>query len=162
MKIIPVKVQNKLASVPCYIDDEDYFVLKNKKWCLGGGGKVYAQTNVSNKILEIKNSCVLMHNIILWCPKKYEIDHKDGEPLNNQKSNLRICTRSQNQMNKSKHKDNISGFKGVRKVKNKEKWTAQISKDKKIYYLGSFNSPEAASEAFKNAAMEMHGEYAKF
>ena len=45
MKIIPVKVQNKLASVPCYIDDEDYFVLKNKKWCLGGGGKGTVNTH---------------------------------------------------------------------------------------------------------------------
>ena len=93
-----------------------------------------------------------------------EVDHIDGNSLNNRRENLRFSTRSENQANKSTYRNNKSGYKGVHldtKAK-KKKWIAQIHHKGEVIFLGRFQTPALAWEAYKNKAIELHGEFAKF
>ena len=94
-------------------------------------------------------------------PDGYEIDHKDINSLNNLENNLRICTRSQNQQNRGKNKNNSSNFKGVTWHNNNEKWQAQIVINNKKQYLGYFSDKKDAAIAYNNAALQHHGEFAQ-
>jgi len=103
-----------------------------------------------------------MPNIIMGFKSnnKHQIDHKDRNPLNNRKINLRICTHSQNQMNKNKGKNNTSGYKGVYWHKRNKKWAAHIRFNNKKYHIGYFNKKTEAAMAYNKAAVKHHGEYA--
>lgn len=90
-----------------------------------------------------------------------QVDHKDTNPHNNCRENLRLATASQNQCNKGKTARNTSGYKGVVYHKKLAKWQAQIQKDKRSYYLGTFETPEEAYEAYCTAAKQLHGDFAR-
>lgn len=87
-----------------------------------------------------------------------EIDHKDGDPLNNSWSNLRAATKSQNMANSKGY--GKSGFKGVSLCKRSGKWRATIYHAGKWRDLGKFSDPEIASQAYKSESERIHGEYA--
>ena len=89
------------------------------------------------------------------------IDHRDGNPLNNRFSNLRLSTRSENGANRRPTRSNTSGFKGVAARRRTGKWTAQITKDGRRHYLGSFASAEDAHSAYVAKARELFGEFAR-
>ena len=110
------------------------------------------------KIYEEHRIIFLMHHGYL--PE--QIDHIDGNGINNDIENLRAATRSQNLQNTGKKKNNKSGFKGVSWHKKSNKWRAQITSDRKDHYLGLFDTPEAAHEAYKAAATKLHKEFARF
>lgn len=98
-------------------------------------------------------------------PDETEIDHIDCDPLNNRISNLRLASRLQNTINRKKHKNNSSGFKGVCMDPYRSKsnpWRARIIVNKKTINLGMFPSPEDAHEAYKKAAVKYFGEFARF
>jgi hypothetical protein len=86
------------------------------------------------------------------------VDHRDGDGLNNRRSNLRPCTDSQNQANAPIRSDNTSGFKGVSFTRGK--WRAFIRFHKKRFFLGCFESPQAAAAAYDQAAQRLFGEFA--
>lgn len=154
MRIIPVKLPHFKASVPCSVDDKDYEMLSKHKWCQSQG---YAVSNLSRKTH--KKRRIRMHQILMNTPKGMHTDHIDGNPINNQKSNLRVCTASQNLMNRGRTRINRSGFKGVSWHKVTKKWQARIKVKRKEMHLGYFKIPEAASEAYKEAAKKYHGEF---
>lgn len=93
------------------------------------------------------------------CPNDMEIDHIDGNGLNNQKENLRICTRSENMRNRDKQADNLSGYKGVYKKDNR--YRAQITVEGKQIYLGSYQNIEDAVKAYNEASIKYHGKFSK-
>lgn len=161
MRVIPIKMKNQSASTPAYVDDEDYGILSERRWSLSLKG--YPRTGTTNRAFMPgkRQAWPQMHQVILWCPKGMEIDHIDGNPLNNQKSNLRVCTRSQNMMNRGKTKANTSGFKGVHFHKRSKKWTARIQKDGNRSHIGSFDKPEEAHEAYRESAKKLHGEFVR-
>ena len=97
----------------------------------------------------------LLHYGIDPCP--LEIDHIDGNRLNNKLENLRLATRQQNQFNRPKNKNNSSGYKGV--YKHKDKWRAGIRINGRICWLGVFATPELAAQAWRDAAIAARGEY---
>jgi hypothetical protein len=90
------------------------------------------------------------------------VDHIDGNITNNHVSNLRWATRAENSANSKITNRNTSGFKGVCFDKRTNKWKAQISINSKIKHIGLFDTPEEAYEAYKKAATEFHGEFARF
>jgi hypothetical protein len=102
----------------------------------------------------------IMHNGKI--PNGFEIDHRDEIKDNNLISNLRLATRSQNKYNTGKQKFNTSGLKGICFHKRAKKWKASISYKTKNIHLGYFNTPEEAHEAYKEAALKFHGEFANF
>jgi hypothetical protein len=88
-----------------------------------------------------------------------QIDHINGDKSDNRLANLREANNSQNGANRLQ--PNKWGLKGVAWDGRCNKWFAQIRKDGKITYLGTFDTPKAAHEAYVEAAQKLHGEFAK-
>lgn len=92
---------------------------------------------------------------------KHHVDHIDGNGLNNSISNLREASHSENLWNRPRPSNNSSGYKGVCWSKAAKKWQAQITCDKKVFYLGLFETAEGAHAAYCAAATQHHGEFAR-
>ena len=88
------------------------------------------------------------------------VDHKDRHSLNNHLSNLRWCTRKENQHNRSKHKNGTSVYKGVCFNKSKKKWCAQIQHNGQRIHLGYFLDEADAGRAYDRKANELFREFA--
>ena len=147
--------QGKVAIV----DDEDFDYLNQFKWhVFNNNGKFYARRRflLSNGNI----SKILMHRFIMKPNKDMVIDHLDGNPLNNQKTNLRICTQSENNKNRNLNINNRSGFKGVYWFEKIKKWRTHIRNNKKIIYLGCHINIIDAARAYNEAALKYHGEFA--
>lgn len=89
-----------------------------------------------------------------------EIDHENGDTLDNRFSNLRTATSSQNKTSRGARSDNKLGWKGVEKNPNGDKFTAYIIKEGRKKSLGSYDTPELAALAYNKAAIGQWGEYA--
>lgn len=129
------------------IDLDDIDKVKDYKWYL-------RKDYVSNKTNGFN-----LHRLVMDCPEDMVVDHINHNKLDNRKSNLRICTHQQNDINKSKTSKNTSGIVGVGWVKSRNKWRAYIGLNNKFINLGYFNTKEAAIQARKNAEIEYFGEY---
>jgi len=92
--------------------------------------------------------------------KHYQVDHIDGNPLNNQKYNLRLCTNQENSCNKRIRKSNQIGYKGVFLVRKNQKYSAVIGCNYKTTRLGTFSNKETAAFMYNIAAKSFHGVYA--
>jgi hypothetical protein len=105
----------------------------------------------------------LAHRLaVLWMTGEWpphEVDHRDGDGLNNAWRNLRIATRAQNSANTSRHADNRAGFKGV--YPRGKRFVAMIRWDKRGRYLGTFDTPDEAHAAYVTAAQQHFGEFAR-
>jgi len=136
------------------IDDEDYELVSQYKWHVSRRGKhkLYASTGIK---AGSKKTKVDMHRLIINAPKGQQVDHKNGNGLDNRKENLRVCTRSQNQRNRVANRTRgTSKYKGVSFDKKSNSWRAKIS-------IGSFPSEEEAARAYDEVAGELFGEFAK-
>lgn len=91
-----------------------------------------------------------------------EVDHIDGDPKNTKWGNLRLGSKSMNMRNTRKRKNNTSGYKGVSFCRMTGRWLAGIIADGAYSFLGRHDSPEAAHQAYREAAVRLHGEYANF
>lgn len=103
----------------------------------------------------------LMHRVINNTPKGFETDHINHNTLDNQCSNLRTATRTQNAINQNKSKNNTTGYKGVLWRKAIQKWEAQIGVNRKMKYIGIFDTAEDAAKAYDEEARKLHGLFAK-
>ncbi len=103
---------------------------------------------------------IYLHRMIMKTNKGQYVDHKDGNTLNNCKTNLRICNNQQNCSNQKIRSNNTSGYKGVYFSKKNKKFMAQININGKAKNLGSFISAKEAAIAYNKKAMEIHGEFA--
>ena len=90
-----------------------------------------------------------------------DVDHINGDGLDNRRSNLRLATRSQNKCNTGLRSDNTSGYKGVCFDKNRGKWIAYAYLHGKGYRFGQFDTPELAYEARCERVKELHGEFTR-
>lgn len=143
------------------IDDDDFEKITGfGKWSLIANG--YAGRTIKpGKQPGLKvNKTIWMHRIIMDAPKGMFVDHIDGNKLNNQKSNLRVCSRAQNGQNRGAPKSNTSGFKGVHWFPACNKWRSRIVVNKKAISLGLFDCKIEAAKAYNIAALEYHGEFA--
>jgi hypothetical protein len=100
-----------------------------------------------------------LHRIIINAPPDMDVDHRNRNPLDNRRSNLRICTPAQNARNRPKPKNNTTGEKGVDYQKRQKSYRARIMADNQSYYLGNFDNPSAAGAAYRQAAKLHHGEF---
>lgn len=90
-----------------------------------------------------------------------DIDHANGDPLDNRLCNLRLCDDSTNQANRKLTKLNSSGFKGVTWHKQCRRWQAAIKVHGKNHHLGLFDHPADAHSAYIAAARAYFGEFAR-
>lgn len=138
--------------------------LVNRKWHFTNG---YATTHkvVINGVIQNETS---IHRLILsrvlnraLLPTEF-VDHKNGDKLDNRRSNLRLATHSQNMQNR--HVSTLkksTQYKGVSKS-SRYRWTATIKVNGKQISLGNFDTPEEAHAAYCEAAAKYHGEFARF
>lgn len=132
------------------VDLDDLADVINTPWCLSSTGYV-------------KNTRKgLLHRVITKARPLQYVDHADGNKLNNTKSNLRLCTQSQNGANQDKRIHNSSGWKGVSKCKANNKWRVLVMKNYKYKHVGYFTDLVDAATAYNFAAAELHGEFAVF
>lgn len=144
------------------VDDEDYDSLIDYRWRLHENG-TYA---VRNSIADGHQKKIYMHRDIMGISfdKNRYIDHIDGNKLNNQKSNLRFCTRSENNKNvkieTNRTMNSSSKYKGVGWYKKYQKWNAKIRSNNIWYNLGYFNDEVEAAKTYDKAALLLHKEFA--
>lgn len=103
-----------------------------------------------------------LHRFIMDAPEGMEADHRDGNGLNNQRDNLRLCTHAENLRNRGKQANGSSGYKGVTYFKGGNLWRAQIKLNGKSIGLGVYNTAEQAAIAYNHAAKDLFGDFAVF
>lgn len=135
----------------------DYDWLNQWKWYTGKCG--YAQRNWLSELTG-KRTVLLMHRFITTAPANKEVDHIDGDRLNNRRENLRLCSHEQN-MHNQKSQTGASRYKGVAQTSDSQTWRAYISKDGSQIYLGSFATEIEAALTYNTAAVQLFGEFAR-
>lgn len=149
----------ELCGYKVLIDSDDYDKIMKFKWHLMKKGKKYIGTSIWDGG---KSRTLLLHRCIMGLKgyDKNEVDHINGNELDNRKQNLRICTHWQNQYNFKKPKTNTTGFKGVVLLKT-GKYVAQISVKRRHIHLGTFSDPFEAHTAYCEASKKYHGEFGR-
>jgi hypothetical protein len=140
------------------VDDEDFEYLNQFKWSVYKDYNTFYVTR-QIKLPNGKHRSIKMHREIMKTPKGKLTDHADGNGLNNQKYNLRICTAQENNRNLRHRKIKSSKYKGVY-LGNKKYWRAHIGVNSKQVYLGCFSSENEAALAYNEKAKELFGEFA--
>ncbi len=135
------------------IDLEDIELAKKHKWYLTQFG--YAMTRIN------RSKQVFLHRLIMRPPDDMNIDHIDGNPLNNRRNNLRICTQRQNMFNRRVPSHNSTGIVGVSWDKRRSIWRARINVAGKDTHLGYFKSKQDAIEAREKAQSEHFDEFVR-
>lgn len=137
------------------VDAEGYDDLLRFNWHLGGGGYIVGRLKGSPK--GQKN--IRLHRYIMKAEEGVEIDHANRYRGDNRRLNLRPCSKSQNLANRTLPKSK-SGYRGVRKRPDCERWDCQIKVNGKTIHVGFFTSPEDAARAYNEAALKYYGEFA--
>jgi len=135
-----------------YIDEEDYSFLSKFNWY--NNGKGYALTSINGKVIR-------MHRLLTNCDKNQEVDHINGNTLDNRKNNLRVCSHKENSRNVKIPSHNTTGYKGVSFNKRKNKYRAYIKYNQKQIHLGYFTDKLQAALSYNEKAIELFGEFAK-
>lgn len=116
----------------------------------------YAIANVAR---DGRRSLIQMHRLITDAPVGVYVDHRNGDGLDNRRSNLRHCSNSQNQQNRHQLTTNTSGYRGVTWNRASNKWQAAIKHQQESHYLGLYEHLEDAARAYDAAARELFGDF---
>lgn len=146
------------------VDVRDLKLISRHTWHVPsvGGWKGYA---IAMMKVNGKWRPVAMHRLIKRAKPGQHVDHKDGNPLNNKRSNLRFCGKPGNSWNMRNSKNQKKGlYKGVFPATGASTWRAQIgiTREGKLHqeYLGSFRDPADAARAYDKAARRLFGKFA--
>jgi hypothetical protein len=155
MKIIIAKCGSEIL-----VDDEDYVFLSKYKWHLNYKGYAKRSEYAGKKDGKRKTKTYSLHRELMGALGYNGItDHIDGNPLNNQKSNLRLADARLNAFNRKSQRNSISCYKGV--SKSRYGWRARIMSEGKSIHVGYFNTEIEAANAYNLAAKKHHGEFAR-
>jgi hypothetical protein len=149
--------QGKVALV----DDDTYEYLNQFKWFAhkNNSGPFYAVRTDRTSGKQIK---ICMHRLIMGISDpKILVDHKDRDGLNNQRYNLRMANKSQNNANRRARRNGSSKYLGVCWDKREKKWRVQIKKNGIIKHVGMFSNEDDAALAYNEKAIVMHGDFAR-
>lgn len=142
----------KFKSEKVKIDVWDIHYFESYKWYIHrSGNKKYLRGYISG---DRSSGLKYLHKLIL---PGVEVDHINGNSLDNRRSNLRLCKRYQNNGNRRD-----LGSKGVHFDKRTQKYRAEISCNGSRFRLGRFKNFEDAKEAYNKKAAELFGEFARF
>ena len=142
-KITYLLYEGKNKKFQIIIDTEDYLKIKDKYWIVNSKG--YAKCQLDK---------LFLHRFLMNCPDNKFVDHINRNPLDNRKSNLRICTHSQNCINRGLTKYNKSGHKGVYFCATLNRWQANIKINGENINLGRFKDKDEAIKVRKEAEIK--------
>jgi hypothetical protein len=150
------------------VDDADYERLSQYRWRAiphKNGRKFYAGRNYVNED-GAKRTMLLHREIMQPMPHTLlsggiEVDHINGDSLDNRRSNLRLVTKSENYRGRTKTPGCSSQYKGVSLVKRTGRWQAYIRANDLIYRLGTFANEVDAARAYDAHARVLFGEFAR-
>ena len=131
------------------VDDEDYEWLNQWRWTAVSTHR----RNGGYAMRVEKGRTILMHRMVLNAPAGVEVDHVNGNGLDNRRSNLRLATHAQGMANRRRFKNSKSGFKGVHFDKQLGKWKLVVS--------AHFDTAEEAARMYDRIARMLFGEYAQ-
>ena len=154
MKTVPL--HGKIAAGrAALVDDADYELVMAYRWYAHRGtrGGLYAKAITRRP--DGRRGWIRMHNLIMG---RKGIDHRNGDGLDNQRSNLRPATGSQNNANTPPAEGHASRFKGV--CRRRQRWRAGIHIQGAFHSLGQFANEEDAARAYDTAALAAWGEFA--
>jgi len=149
------KVKLKNSDSFAKVGADDFEQVCQYQWNLNRG---YATKTVYSRG---KLETLRMHRLVMKAAKGIEIDHINGDKLDNRKSNLRVVSRHQNSRNRSGWSNSSSKYKGVIWNEASNKWQARIYADGKSRHLGYFSDEKEAAHNYNRAAEYYHGEFAK-
>lgn len=134
-----------------HVSTDDLPLVIGIRWAINGNGYVENGRGVSY---------LLMHRLVLGLQigDVRKGDHRDHDPLNNTRSNLRIATGCENQRNALKKRSSANQWKGYGRKRGK--FDAAIRIDGRSKWLGSFETEELAARAYDSAAVRVYGEFA--
>jgi hypothetical protein len=136
------------------VDEGDFLILNAHRWSEYKG---YSHRSSREDGICIRYS---MHREIINAPPGVEVDHINGDRLDNRRSNLRLATRAQNAANKVNRLGSISGYRGVFPTRG-GKWQSMITFNQKQLYIGTFEDPVMAAMWYDEWARSYFGEYAR-
>lgn len=151
MKFIKCKTYGKNTHKYYAVDDDIYDSVKGYNWREDINGYAVVDRYVGGK------RKILLHRMITNVEKGMCVDHKNHSRTDNTLENLRICTYSENNINKKKIKSEMK-YKGV--YKKGKSFCSSITKNYKRYYLGIFKTEEEAANAYNEYALKLHGDFA--
>jgi hypothetical protein len=167
----PIRIEGDVAYIPltkgyeAVIDAADVPLVSAWSWSAdedtrpdGTVRAVYARRHGRSGS---KKYTVSLHRQILALGPGLEGEHRDGDGLNNRRSNLRVATRSQNACNRGPMPGSKSGVKGVYWQKSVRKWRADINLSGQVHYLGLFRCITAAALAYAKASRGLHGDFGR-
>ncbi len=141
------------------VDAEDYEMLSQYKWHVVNTGRKYTcYATAAIKQEDGSWKSFYMHRLIMKPGKDLLVDHRNGCGTDNRKSNLRICTKAEN--NRNSTGSGSSKYLGVRLNTAGNRWLSAITSDYKVYNLGTFKTEAEAALVYNAKAIELHGEFA--
>jgi hypothetical protein len=143
------------------IDAEDAPKVAQYNWCaFPRGHLMYARACIQ---VNGKPRALFLHQLVMGKCYGLDVDHIDGDPLNNRRSNLRLATRAQNICNSRKRRRAklSSVYKGVAFLHKNQRWWSRIRVEDRDRSLGCYATPEDAARAYDAAADHYFGEFAK-
>jgi hypothetical protein len=167
MQARAIRIDGDIAYVPltqgytATIDAADVSLVDGVNWRALAKPLAHAVYAVRTDRSGGKTRAILLHRVIMGDPEGLEIDHRNGDGLNNRRANLREATRAQNRRNQRLSRANTSGFKGVSFDGRRSKWQAYININDKQRNLGLYATPEAAHAAYCAASAKLHGEFGR-
>lgn len=135
------------------IDKDDLPLLGAQLW--GDDGSGYARCN------DAARERPRLHRLIMGAKPGEQVDHINGNRMDYRKLNLRICTALENACNRRICANNTSGYKGVYWKSDHKKWEAYITREGARRHIGYFDSAIDAAFAYNEAAIKLHGEFAR-
>jgi hypothetical protein len=144
---------------------DDGHLIRKKSAGSAKAGSVSASIDAKGYSRTVVDGQNLLTHRVIWvyhnCNLPKQLDHIDGNPMNNKIENLRPASMSENQRNAKVRANNKSGYKGVYFHKTRKSYVAQIRLHGKPVRLGVFANPIDAALAYNVAATELFGEFAR-